>query len=568
MRLFRVVHALRSSLWLIPLLCVLAGVLVAVGTLWLDRRSDYTLVPQSLTGTPSDVQTTLSIFATAMASLISLVLTVTLVVVQLAMGQFSPRIVGALLSDRFSQLAIGLFGATFVVAVLTLREIRGSDTGTVPGLSVLLSYLLMAASLVTLVLFVHHSGQSMRRRASSTWSATAPATSSSRPSPQRTGRRPVGYRRNRVPAPEPGTWSGSTARDWSPPPPRRLRPRAGARRRRLRPGWRAAVPRPPRSRPAPDVAAAATRLRADDVERLVVVGAERVHTEDAAYGLRKLVDVAERSIAQPFDDPDDDLAGGAPAARPAAPARRPAAPRGRAPGRHRRGPAGRADAVLGGLRAAGLRRDPAGRRHHAPGDPAAVRGAARPQGRRPARPAGPARPPAAAADRRRPPGLRRRGGHRRRAHARRRGHRVRSRRHHRRAPRHGTRDGVVRPDARGSRASARSPGSGAGNPGHGGVQAVRQRKDASAGSVRGRCSGADGRASRYPHAESTPRALRAVSCANVSTPSAMTCASMARAKVTMPATNASPRGVPSAWTKDLSILTTSTGNSFRRASEL
>lgn len=113
-------------------------------------------------GTPSDAQTILSVFATGMLSLTSLVLTVTLVVVQLAMGQFSPRIVAALLSDRFSQLAIGLFGATFVVAVLTIREIRGSDTGTVPGLSVLLTHLLMVGSLVTLILFVHHSGQTMR----------------------------------------------------------------------------------------------------------------------------------------------------------------------------------------------------------------------------------------------------------------------------------------------------------------------------------------------------------------------------------------------------------------------
>src|SRR4030095_16890262 len=162
MRLTRFVHALRTSLWLIPLLCVLAGVLIALGTLWLDRRSGYALVAQSVTGTPSDAQTTLSVFATGMLSLSSLVLTVTLVVVQLAMGQFSPRIVAALLSDRFSQLAIGLFGATFVVAVLTLREIRGSDTGSVPGVSVLLSHLLMLASLVTLILFVHHSGQTMR----------------------------------------------------------------------------------------------------------------------------------------------------------------------------------------------------------------------------------------------------------------------------------------------------------------------------------------------------------------------------------------------------------------------
>jgi uncharacterized membrane protein len=80
-------------------------VLIVLGTLWLDRRSGYTLVPQSITGTPSDAQTILSVFASGMVSLTSLVLTVTLVVVQLAMGQFSPRIVAALLTDRFSQLA-------------------------------------------------------------------------------------------------------------------------------------------------------------------------------------------------------------------------------------------------------------------------------------------------------------------------------------------------------------------------------------------------------------------------------------------------------------------------------
>src|SRR3982750_3143649 len=103
-----------------------------------------------------------------MVALPTLVLTVTLVAVQLAMGQFSPRIVGALLADRWSQLAVGLFGASFLAVVLTprgwfgrgfpggaptLRESRGSPTGTVPGLSMLLSYVLMLASLVVLVLF-------------------------------------------------------------------------------------------------------------------------------------------------------------------------------------------------------------------------------------------------------------------------------------------------------------------------------------------------------------------------------------------------------------------------------
>ncbi|MCW2768633.1 MAG: conserved rane protein of unknown function [Aeromicrobium sp.] len=305
MRLTRLVHTLRTSLWLIPLLCVLAGVLIVIGALWLDRRSGYTLVPQSVTGTPSGVQTSLSVFATAMASLISLVLTVTLVVVQLAMGQFSPRIVGALLSDRFSQLAIGLFAGTFVVAVLTLRELRGSDTGTVPGLSVLLAYLLMFASLVTLIVFVHHSGQTMRATGliDLVGDRTRDLIESSFPAAPLPDADP-----DVITAQEPGNVvrvdrSGLVAAARRADCVLELVPvvgdfvSGGAPLFRVHPGPRRAA----------DVAGPATRLRVEEIARLVLVGPERVHTEDPPYGLRKLVDIAERSIAQPFDDPTTTL---------------------------------------------------------------------------------------------------------------------------------------------------------------------------------------------------------------------------------------------------------------------
>ncbi|GAB6985829.1 DUF2254 family protein [Nocardioides pyridinolyticus] len=45
------------------------------------------------------------------------------------------------------------------------------------------------------------------------------------------------------------------------------------------------------------------RLRASDLTRHVLLAEERVHTEDLPYGFRKLVDIAVRSIAQPFNDP-------------------------------------------------------------------------------------------------------------------------------------------------------------------------------------------------------------------------------------------------------------------------
>ena len=78
-----------------------------------------------------------------MVTLAALVLTITLVVVQLAMGQFSPRIVQTFLQDRPSQLAIGLFVATFAHAMLTLREVQFNGAGQVPGLAIVVAFVLV-----------------------------------------------------------------------------------------------------------------------------------------------------------------------------------------------------------------------------------------------------------------------------------------------------------------------------------------------------------------------------------------------------------------------------------------
>ena len=115
-------------------------------------------------GGPDAATAVLSTVAASMVSLTALVLTITMVVVQLAMGQFSPRIVQRILQDKPSQLAIGLFVATFVHAILALREVtnNGDGTGKVPGIAVLAAFLLVVASIAVLVIYVQHIGQALR----------------------------------------------------------------------------------------------------------------------------------------------------------------------------------------------------------------------------------------------------------------------------------------------------------------------------------------------------------------------------------------------------------------------
>src|ERR1700710_670644 len=106
MRVFRFVTSVRTGLWFVPVMCVLAGVALSFGTLAIDRTYDFKLIPASLTGGPDAALSILSTVAASMVSLAALVLTITMVVVQLAMGQFSARIVQRILQDKPSQFAI------------------------------------------------------------------------------------------------------------------------------------------------------------------------------------------------------------------------------------------------------------------------------------------------------------------------------------------------------------------------------------------------------------------------------------------------------------------------------
>jgi uncharacterized membrane protein len=148
-------------LWLVPLTGLLAGLGLAIGALALDSASGYDLVSQTLTGTPTAASSLLATIITSNITLLSVVLTVMTVAVQLAMGQFSPRIVGALLRDPLHQFAFALVAATVAFGIVALIGVD-DQKGRVPGVTVLATYVLAVASLATLVIYVSHAGERLR----------------------------------------------------------------------------------------------------------------------------------------------------------------------------------------------------------------------------------------------------------------------------------------------------------------------------------------------------------------------------------------------------------------------
>lgn len=104
--------------------------------------------------------------ATALATITTFTLSTTVVSLQLASSQHSPRLIEHYLSDRVTHVVFSLFLGSFAFAISTLLNIRlpaeDATFGRVPGVSVSVMVALLVACLVGLVVFVHRVTTSMR----------------------------------------------------------------------------------------------------------------------------------------------------------------------------------------------------------------------------------------------------------------------------------------------------------------------------------------------------------------------------------------------------------------------
>jgi uncharacterized membrane protein len=164
MRWYRLREYLLASLWFVPVLCVVAGAALSTGTIAIDRAYD-SAVPRTLSGDPDAALGILTTVSLSMVTLTALVLTITMVVVQLAMGQFTPRVLRTIVRDRPSQFAIGIFVATFAHAMLVMREVQqptpSDPDGFVPGIAIVIAFVLIVICIIVLVSYVHHIGRAL-----------------------------------------------------------------------------------------------------------------------------------------------------------------------------------------------------------------------------------------------------------------------------------------------------------------------------------------------------------------------------------------------------------------------
>ncbi len=172
-RLHRTVQLLhdsaRSQLWPIPLFGVAAAVALGFLIPHLDARIDADLPgwldAVAFGGDAGAASTVLDAVASSLITVTSLTFSLTVVTLQLASSQFSPRLLRTFTQDLFVQVTLAIFLATFTFSLTVLRSVRSPAESTqpfVPRLAVTTSYLLAMASVVGLVLFLAHLTRQIR----------------------------------------------------------------------------------------------------------------------------------------------------------------------------------------------------------------------------------------------------------------------------------------------------------------------------------------------------------------------------------------------------------------------
>ncbi|MEO5710269.1 MAG: DUF2254 domain-containing protein [Nocardioidaceae bacterium] len=161
--------AFRTQLWPLPGAAVLVA--VAIGTVLPQVEAAHDgLLPQGLhdylfSGGADAARTVLDTVASSLITVTALTFSLTVVTLQLASSQFSPRLLRTFTRDLVVQSTLGLFLGTFAYALTVLRTVRTSASDRaefVPDLSVTVGYLLAVASVMGLVLFLAHLARTIR----------------------------------------------------------------------------------------------------------------------------------------------------------------------------------------------------------------------------------------------------------------------------------------------------------------------------------------------------------------------------------------------------------------------
>ena len=166
-RLSAAIERIRSSLFFVPMAFVILALGLGLAGLEIDTRlteSDAG-VPTGLTSTVDSARAVLTTVAGATITVAGIAFSVSLLLIQQASSQYSPRVIHGFFRDPFNKRVMGVVVGTFTYCLVVLRSVRGpleqDGSPVIPNLSVALAVALGVLSILSIIAFISHSAHAM-----------------------------------------------------------------------------------------------------------------------------------------------------------------------------------------------------------------------------------------------------------------------------------------------------------------------------------------------------------------------------------------------------------------------
>lgn len=162
-RLRRLWFDTTSRLWLLPAAITAAGVALAVVLVEISAGVSAELLGRfpRLFGAGADgARGMLSTIASSMITVAGVTFSITIAAVAQTAAQYTPRVLRTFMRDRANQAVLGTFVGVFAYCLVVLRTIRGGDEGAfVPAAAVLGGFVLALLGVGVLIFFIVHISQ-------------------------------------------------------------------------------------------------------------------------------------------------------------------------------------------------------------------------------------------------------------------------------------------------------------------------------------------------------------------------------------------------------------------------
>ena len=113
-----------SGFWLLPTLLTGSSILIAYGSLYLDKRNAAWFASISREISADGLRGILDTSASATLTLAGLVFSSTLIALTLASSQYGPRLLHNFIRSRSNQVVLGMLLGNFIFALLVMRAVN------------------------------------------------------------------------------------------------------------------------------------------------------------------------------------------------------------------------------------------------------------------------------------------------------------------------------------------------------------------------------------------------------------------------------------------------------------